>query len=478
MRWVAWVVGAAMVLSISGVPMPAQAGLSWNLDLATGAEWRAMTASELDAVGWAGHEGWITKNYGGLGDFADGNPATIHVAVDDEVVTLDFDPVDTISKLIAKLLVIPVVALEEVVPVDHTSDDEETFHVYDGPDAWSATYAVGSAQWTASTILDDHEVWIFPKHPNLVLTDGDDYVYALSASCGGSGGGGDGGGPVIGEGSELCAVVDVGDPPDEPEANSIPFTIFMFGEVEWCESDAYQANWATVLREHFGAIVDAHEDTPTYVEPVLTGISCTTTTEGWEWDHNRKDWAHAHPKDENDNWHPWAFNAVQNDENMDHGTNPGQDPDHSYLKSKVTLPCILSDECYYGHVYDDERGPRAWMRHLADYHAADYGDIVADTAVVYHFASVAGAGGWGSNPGQHAVVGSASRLMSSHETGHNLDGDHCDAAHIGNNRYTVIVNWDDDSCNYDPPANNWVNWFSAANRDTINSCVDGDSCYS
>lgn len=471
---------AVMVLALAGVPNLATGGtLDWNLDLETGAAWRTMTSDELEAVGWAGHTGWMTRDYGGLDDFANGTTAEVHVAYNDTVHTLSFEPTDTVSKLLAKLLVVPVVAFDDV-PIPDVDDTmyNETFHVYDGTRNWTASYAVAGEQFAGSTAADGHEIWLYPEHSNLTLDSGDEYVYAIKTDCDGSAGDGSGGqldGPAPGG---LCAKIDV---PDAPEPNSIPFSMFLFGEVEWCESDRYRNDWAATLREHFGTVEEAHEDTPTYVEPVLTGVGCTTVAEGWTWDHNRKDRVHAHDKDENGNWHPWAFNAVQNEGAVHHGTDPGDDPDHSYLSSKVTLPCAWGDECDYGHVYDDTRGPRAWMRHLADYHADDHGEVAADTAVVYHLARTAGAAGWGANPGQHSVVSGTSRLISTHETGHNLGGEHCDAVDTGGGWYTVMVNADDCADYSDEDVAGWVNWFSDANRDAINACVDvdpgADPCY-
>lgn len=98
MRGIGATVAALVVLALAGVPNLATGGpLDWNLDLETGAEWRTMTSEELEAVGWAGHTGWMTKDHGGLDDFADGTTAEVHVAYNETGHNLGGDHCDAVD---------------------------------------------------------------------------------------------------------------------------------------------------------------------------------------------------------------------------------------------------------------------------------------------------------------------------------------------------------------------------------------------
>lgn len=477
-------VAIAMVTAASGVPSPVGAQqIDWNLDADTGALWREMTEGELESVGWnhADTKGWLTKDYGGLDGFRNGESTTIDVAYNGSVQTLSFHPDETVWKLLAELEVLPVGAVDAGLPLSSgTSVNNDTIHRFDGPGDWYAEYAVNASQWTASTVLHHEEVWIFPSHPNLTLVDGSDYVYTISSrQCvgGGSGsnGGGGSGGVTQGVG-DLCEGIN--NLAEDGGSNNIPFTMFMFGEVEWCESDQYGDNWATVLGNHWDHVENAHETSSTKAQIESSARLCTTTPSGQSWDHNRKDWVHAHGKDTNDEWHPWAFNPVQRDQIADgHGTRPDGTPwgnDHSYLHSRITLPCAWGDECSY-NPYSNTRGPLAWMIHFTKYHRDEHADAVADTAVVYHLDRVGGASGWARHPGRAAVVGDQtdpSKTLSTHETGHNLHGDHCGAAHVGGGHYTAMVNPTDPDCSYDPTPTGWRNYFSEANKGEIDDCLE------
>lgn len=262
-------------------------------------------------------------------------------------------------------------------------------------------------------------------------------------SCGGHGNdGSDGGGSDPGDGSDGTKV-----------------TVAMVGEIGWCDDHA--GTWDVDMQNRFETVVEP-AFSGTDAEPVLKWMGCLFSTESWTYDHSVDDAAHCHDPTCS-NPHPYAFNKVSADPNHKIGNTGSTKADDGYLHAVPHLDGEDMSDALGGH-----RGVEAYAWHFRKHYDvpnADLVQLVHDER--FHVNDGDGDTVLGLAPQRGEISGfwwGQDEYTSSHELGHNLDANHCDAK-VTDHRGTVMV--DPKKCSYEEEPFNVDNEFSSANRGNI-----------